>query len=298
MDIYKQIDTNKKKTATLIFLFIAFFCAIGFLFGYFFNGGDIRSGIAMLVPAFSFSAISSVTSYYFSDKMVLSMHNAKSAAEVPGTEIYQSMVENLCKVAQVPPAKLYIQKSNSLNAFATGRNPEKGVVCLTTGIIEALDKDELEGVIAHEIAHIKNYDIRLMTVVAVLVGSIALISDWLIRGRFHTSNDEDQKGFNYVAIILSVIAALLTPIIAQIIQMAISRRREYLADATGAYLTRYPQGLASALEKISSSHVPLESANRATAHMYISNPFKGKKMASFFSTHPPAVERIKRLRNM
>ena len=187
-----------------------------------------------------------------------------------------------------------------MNAFATGRDPEHASIALTQGIIDALENEELEGVIAHELSHIRNYDIRLMMVVSILIGIIALLSNWLLRAQFFRSRSDRNKDLGTILIIAGLILAILSPIIAQLIQLAISRKREYLADASGALLTRYPDGLAGALEKISQNHTPLKTANNATAHMYISNPFAGTKGAfvKLFSTHPPIEDRIKILRNM
>jgi heat shock protein HtpX len=212
------------------------------------------------------------------------------------------MVENLCITAGVPTPKVYIINSPALNAFATGRDPEHASIALTTGIIQALENEELEGVIAHELSHIKNFDIRLMTIVVVLVGSIAIISNWFFRANFfmggRKSNDKEGGQFGAIIMIVGLVLMILSPIIAELIKLAISRKREYLADASGSLLTRYPEGLARALEKISKSNTPLQTASAATAHLFISNPLKGKSLTSLFSTHPPIEDRINKLRGM
>ena len=207
---------------------------------------------------------------------------------------------NLCITAGLPIPKIYIIEDEALNAFATGRNPEHGVICLTTGLIDRLEKPELEGVIAHELSHIGNRDVLLSTVVVVLVGFVAILADLFRYWAFFGGSGGDNKDgrLKIILIIAAVILSILAPIAALLIQLAISRKREYLADASGGLLTRYPEGLASALEKISADTKPLEKANRATAHLFISNPFKGKKAKSLFMTHPPIKERIAKLRNI
>lgn len=280
--------------------FIAIFAAFSYAYGYL-TGGSSQSGIFSMVPALLFSGMTSVGSYFFSDKIVLKMHNAKEIKDRFGEEGKQivSMTHNLCKVAGLPPCKVYLIDSPALNAFATGRNPKNAVVAVTSGLVNKLNKAELEGVLAHEVAHIKNFDIRLMTITAVLVGSIALVADWGMRSMYFRGDEEGRKNGGIITLAIFILAMILTPIIARLISLAVSRQREYLADATGAYLTRYPKGLADALKKISGSTTQFESANRATAHMFISNPFKKQKsISALFSTHPPAQERIKRLTNM
>ncbi|MEK7084857.1 MAG: M48 family metallopeptidase, partial [Patescibacteria group bacterium] len=221
-------------------------------------------------------------------------------------------VENLCITAGTPMPKVHIIESAALNAFATGRDPEHASIALTTGIIDALKNEELEGVIAHELSHVKNYDIRVMTIVVVLVGTIALLSDFFFRIRFFSSiggsafggggGRRDSRGgggqVGAIIMIVGIVLLILSPIIAELIKLAVSRRREYLADASGALLTRYPEGLARALEKISQSKTPLAHASAATAHLFISNPFKKHSVSGLFSTHPPIEERVKKLRGM
>jgi heat shock protein HtpX len=229
------------------------------------------------------------------------MSGAKEITHEQGREIYH-IVENLCITAGLPVPKIYIIEDTAPNAFATGRDPEHGVICFTTGIIQKLEKVELEGVIAHELSHIGNRDILLSTVVVILVGFVTLLADWFRHWAFWggKSRDNDSGGgqLRMILIIVAVILSILAPIAAVLMQLAISRKREFLADASGALLTRYPDGLARALEKISADTEPLEAANRATAHLYITNPFKGKKVSSLFLTHPPIEERVKVLRGM
>ena len=257
-------------------------------------------GIALI-----FSGITSFFSYYYSDKIILSISGARPATRQEFFDYY-TVAENLSMSAQLPMPKLYVIDDESMNAFATGRDPKHAVVCATTGLISRLDRSELEGVVAHELAHIQNYDIRLMSIVTILVGFIALLADWMIRMSFwggggrRESKNSSQIGL--IIFVLGLLLALMSPLIANLIKLAISRRREFLADATAAKLTRYPEGLARALEKLSRDTQPLKAANKATAHLYITNPLKNHAkdsvgwFAGMFSTHPPIDERIKALR--
>ena len=290
--IYNQADKNIRLTWVYITGFLVFVIAIGYVFAQAF-GSDVILYVAVI-----FSILMSFISYWWSDKIVLSMSRAKEVTRENAREIY-NIVENLCITAGLPVPKIYIIEDSSPNAFATGRDPQHGVVCLTTGIIDKLEKPELEGVIAHELSHIGNRDILLSTVVVVLVGFVALLADWFRNWAFwgggrRRGNDENGQILMIIAIILSILA----PIAAMLIQLAISRKREFLADADGALLTRYPEGLARALEKISADPKPLAEANRATSHLFIVNPFKGKKISTLFMTHPPIEDRIKALRDM
>lgn len=290
--MYNQIDSNKRKTSILISIFIAMILLIGYVFS------DILGyGYGAMIFAFIISIIMTLTSYYKGDKIALRSTGAKGIVKGDNPYVYR-MVENLCITAGIPTPHVYIIDSPALNAFATGRDPEHASIALTTGIINALENQELEGVIAHELSHIKNYDIRVMTVVIVLVGTIALLSDMFFRMRLFGGGNRDSKNSNGVVAIIGIVLLILSPIIANLIKLAISRKREYLADASGALLTRYPEGLASALEKISKSTVPFDRASTATAHLFISNPFKKKNLTGLFSTHPPIDDRIKQLRGM
>ncbi|MEA2113652.1 MAG: M48 family metallopeptidase [Patescibacteria group bacterium] len=292
--LYTQKDKNIRKTYVLIFLFLIFIIGLGWIFSYQFNSPII------LIIAVIFSSLMSFTSYWYSDKIVLKISKAKEVKKSDNPELYR-LVENLSITAGLPLPKIYIIGEMSPNAFATGRDPEHAVIAVTKGLLEKLEKSELEGVLAHEMSHIGNRDILLQTVVVVLVGIVALLSDWFLRwsifgGRRRSDNGGGQLGT--IMVVIGFILAILSPFIALLIQMAISRKREFLADANGALLTRYPEGLAKALEKISQDATPLKVANKATAHMYIANPFKGKKVRKMFMTHPPVEERLKALRGM
>lgn len=291
--LYQEHDKNIRLTWVYMTGFLLFVIGVGYIFAGAFGNS------AILYGAILFSSLMSVASYWWSDKIVLSMSNAHELSFQENPEIYR-LVENLCITAGLPRPKIYITDDTALNAFATGRNPEHGVICLTTGIIARLEKTELEGVIAHELSHIGNRDTLISTVVVILVGFVALLADWFRHWAWFGGNrDNDNRGqFQIILMIVAIVLSLLAPLAATLMQLAISRKRELLADASGALLTRYPEGLARALEKISSDTEPLEVANRATAHLYIANPFKGKKVAKFFMTHPPMEERIAALRGM
>lgn len=298
---YDLINKNKRESWILIFSFLVVISLLGFVFS------QIYQNSSILYFAVGFSIFTSFISYYYSDSITLALSQAKEVNRQNNQELYR-LVENLCIAAGLPLPKIYIIEDTAPNAFATGRDPKHAVVCVTTGILQKLDKVELEGVIAHELSHIGNYDIRVMTLVVVLVGTITLLADWMLRATiFGNRKKESSEGSGQLQLILliaGILLAILSPIIATLIKMAVSRQREYLADASAALLTRYPEGLARALEKISSDTEPLEAANKATAHMYIVNPLKANEkgkvgfMASMFNTHPPIEERIKRLRAM
>lgn len=281
-------------------LFVVFITTLVYIYGKAAGGGLSLAGFALI-----FSGLTSFGSYYYSDKIVLSLSKAVQIQKKDYPEFYR-IVENLCIGAGLLMPKLYVIDDSAPNAFATGRDPKHAVVCATTGILEKLSKTELEGVIAHELSHIRNYDIRLMSIVVVLVGVVALLADFFMRSLWyggHRNHRDSKSSAQGIFLLIGIILAILSPIIATLIQLAISRKREFLADASGALLTRYPEGLASALEKIGKDKEPLEAANNATAHLYIANPFKGKRFdhhwfASLFNTHPPIEERIKILRSM
>jgi heat shock protein HtpX len=293
--LYTQADRNIRLTWVYITGFLVFVIGVGYVFS------QVMGTSYILYGAVIFSVVMSFISYWWSDKIVLAMSSAKEINRESAKEIY-NLVENLCITAGLPIPRIYIINDPSPNAFATGRDPKHGVIALTTGLIEKLEKRELEGVIAHELSHIGNRDILLGTVVTVLVGFIALLSDWFMRwsifGGRRGGNREDGR-LQLILTVVALVLAILAPIVAVLMQMAISRKREFLADANGALLTRFPEGLASALEKISGSSDELRVANKATAHMYIVNPLKGsraKSLSRFFMTHPPIEERVKRLR--
>ncbi len=291
--LYREKSRNIGLTWVYLTGFLIFVIGVGWVFARSLGNPNI------LYIAVGFAFFMNFISYWWSDKIVLRMSGAKEVSRENAKPIY-NLVENLCITAGLPVPKIYVIPDSAPNAFATGRNPEHAVVALTSGIIEKLDKAELEGVIAHELSHIGNRDILLGTVVTVLVGFVALLSDWFIRVSWLTGRDNDNNSgggaiFGIVALVLS----LLAPLAVTLMQLAISRKREFLADASGALLTRYPEGLARALEKISADPDQLKRVSRATAHMYIASPLKGRKrknLTKFFMTHPPIEERVKRLR--
>jgi heat shock protein HtpX len=290
MNMYHEQSKNTLKTWLLMAMFLAIIVALGWAFSEVYNNPFILTG------AIIFSIVMNIVSYWYSDKIVLSMHGAIPVTMQNNAGLYR-IVENLAITAGLPMPKVYYIPDSSLNAFATGRNKAHAAVVVTQGLLDRLNKPELEGVIAHELAHIGNKDILLMTVVVVLVGFVSLLSQLFIRTGPRFGGREPQDRRHKLAIV-GLVLAILSPIAAALIQLAISRKREYLADASGALLTRYPEGLASALEKISGS-APLRNANAATAHMFISNPFGPTgKVANLFSTHPPAQQRIAILRGM
>lgn len=262
----------------------------------------VRQDFSLAIIAALFAIPSSLIGYYSGDKIALAANRAQSVSQEEAPELHR-IVENLSITAGVPKPHVYVISSPALNAFATGRDPEHASIAVTTGLLDALERPELEGVLAHELSHVKNYDIRFSMLVAVFIGIIVILSDMVTRSMFFgggfrsRDNRENNNQLGAIIGIISIILLIISPIIAKIIQLAISRQREYLADSSGALLTRYPEGLASALEKI--SHGPsLKTASNATAHLYIANPFTGKSISNLLSTHPPIEERIKRLRGM
>ncbi|MFH0854190.1 MAG: M48 family metallopeptidase [bacterium] len=294
--MYAQINSNKKKSFFLIAIFIAVVIGLGWFFGELMGYGYEGLIIALLI-----SWAMALFGYYKGDKVALWSAGAKELEKNTNLYVWR-IVENLSITAGLPMPKIFIIPDSALNAFATGRDPKNASLALTTGIIEALEKPELEGVIAHELSHIKNYDIRLMTLVIVLAGTLALLADFFLRSQFWgfgRRRDKDDGGLGAILLIAGIILAILAPLASQLIQLAISRKREFLADASGALLTRYPEGLASALEKIS-AHSNINRASAATAHLYIANPFSGNKkfLNKLFSTHPPIEERISALQKM
>jgi heat shock protein HtpX len=301
MNIYSQISANRTKTWLLMVLFIivvtVFIQAIGFYMGL-----GYEAGIAALV----LTTLVAVIGYYSSSSMVLGISHAKEVKHDEYPDLYH-IVENLCIGSGLPMPKIYIIDDTAPNAFATGRDPQHASVAVTKGLLTKLDKLELEGVIAHELSHIKNLDIRLMAVTVVLVGFVALLADIFLRYAFFTGGGRSSGrrggsggGAGVILLVLALVMAILAPISAKLIQLAVSRRRESMADASSALLTRYPEGLARALEKISSDTEPLEVANKATAHLYIVNPLKDHVswINHLFDTHPPIQERVKALRAM
>ncbi len=296
--MYEQIAANKRKSALLVFLFVL----VIFLLGYAFDALT-GWGAAGLVAAVAFALISALGGYYASDKIALAISRARPAAKDEFPHLV-NVVEGLAIAAGVPAPRCYVIDDTAPNAFATGRDPKNSVICVTTGLLQKMDRAELEGVVAHEMSHIRNFDIRLMTLVVVMVGIMALLSDWILRsflwgGRIRRSS-RDKSGAGAILIVVGLLLAVLAPVAAALIRTAISRKREFLADASAAQLTRYPAGLASALRKIAADTEPLEAANKATAHLYIANPLLDHKgrVNRLFSTHPPIEERIAALEKM
>lgn len=297
--MYDQISTNKFKSFALVALFVALVFGVGWAFSYSLNFGPEGLIIALAVAFFS-----TWGSYWYSDRIVLAMSRARPVDRTKEPYLV-NLVEGLSIAAGIPQPRAYVIDDPSPNAFATGRNPKNAAIAVTTGLIQKLDRLELEGVIAHELAHIKNYDTLVQTLAAVMAGTIVLMSDWMVRTWLWSGRGKGGQGGGGPQVILAIIALLLlvlAPIFAALIQMAISRQREYLADANGALLTRYPDGLASALRKISADPNRLAVANKATESLYIYNPLKnyrkGGGLNALFNTHPPVEERIRRLEAM
>jgi len=296
--MWEQITRNRVKSTLLVVFFVAFVIFIGWIFGKTTVWGPAAPILAAII-----AGVMAFAGYYNSDKIVLAISRARPATKQEFPYLHNT-VEGLAIAAGLPVPKLYVIDDTAPNAFATGRNPEHSAIAVTTGLLQKLNRAELEGVVAHEMAHIADYDTLLMTLTVVMVGTVALVSDWMLRsflwggGRRRRDVGGGQAGA--ILMIVALVLAILAPIIAQLIRLAISRRREFLADANSARLTRYPEGLASALEKISSDREPLEVANKATAHLYIANPLKdiGGTINGLFSTHPPVEKRVAALRAM
>jgi heat shock protein HtpX len=294
--LYTQADSNIRKTWLFLSFFLIFIIALGWLFSY------LLESQVILWIAVIFSLLMNFASYWYSDKIVLLLTKAKSIEKKDNPELYR-IVENLSITAGLPTPKIYILEEAQANAFATGRDPDHAIIAVTRGLLEKLDRLELEGVIAHELSHIGNRDILLSSMIVVLAGIVSLLSDYFLRITYWGGGRKrDKDSGSSIFFLLGLIAAILAPIAATLIRLAISRKREFLADATGALLTRYPEGLARALEKISMDSNSLRVANNATSHLFISNPFKAKQsqnwLVKLFMTHPPVEERIKVLRKM
>lgn len=296
---YTHIARNKRRSWTLIIIFIVLIGVLGWVFGQLTEFGYGGVIIAVLIAVGM-----SLFGYFSGDSVALWTAGAKPITKEDNAYLYR-MVENLSITAGIPIPKIYLIQDNAINAFATGRDPEHASVAVTAGAIQQLENEELEGVLAHELSHIKNYDIRLMTLVVILIGIVALLSNWFFRisffggGRRGGSREGGQ--LQLVIMVVGLLLLIFAPLIGQLIKLAISRKREFLADASGALLTRYPEGLARALEKIETHSQPLSKANNATAHLYINNPFGAKSthgLARLFSTHPPIGERVSALRSM
>ena len=291
--LYTQQTKNVRKTWLLMSMFLIIVIGIGFFISEYYNNPNILYFFIL------FSILMNITSYWYSDKIALSLNHAIPVSRESHRDLW-NIIENLSITAGLPMPKLYIIEDPAPNAFATGRNKEHAVVCVTSGILQLLDKTELEGVISHELSHIGNKDILLSTTVVVLVGFISIVTDMFLRSMFwgggRRSNDREEGGGLFM--IIGIVLSILAPIFATLIQFAISRKREFLADASGALLTRYPEGLASALLKIEKYSQPMKYANTATAHLFISNPFSAKKLSNLFSTHPATEARVNALRGI
>lgn len=294
--LYSQAESNVRKTWILITGFLIFIIGLGWLFSY------LLDNSIFLIIAVVLAFFQSFFSYWYSDKIVLGITHAQPIKKKDNPELYR-VVENLCITAGLPLPKIYIINETQPNAFATGRDEKHAVVAVTRGLLEKLEKPELEGVIAHELSHIRNKDMLLQTVVVVLVGAVAILSNIFLRISFWGGARRDSRDSGGgILLVLGILAAVLAPLAASLIKLAISRKREFLADASGALLTRYPEGLARALEKISQDQSPMRAANSSVAHLFISSPFKGKQSRNWFTklfmTHPPVEERVRALRGM
>ncbi len=293
--LYSQAESNIRKTWLLFVAFLIFIIALGWLFSY------LLDNSIFLILAVIIAFLQSFFAYWYSDKIVLAMTKAKPIEKEDNPELYR-IVENLCIAAGLPLPKIFIIEEQQPNAFATGRDQNHAAVAVTRGLLEKLERSELEGVIAHELSHIGNKDVLLGTMVVILVGVIAMLSNWFLRISFFGGGRRSRDSGGVIFIILGISAAILAPIAATLIKLAISRKREFLADASGALLTRYPEGLAKALEKISADPNPMKVASNSTSHLFIASPFRGKQSKSWFTklflTHPPVEERISALRGM
>jgi heat shock protein HtpX len=286
--VYSEIAANKRKTVVIMALFAGFVAALAWLVSLYLGDDSflpfILGGTLLYV----------LISYFAAGKMAVAMNGAHQIEKKDNPRLWRT-VENLAITEGMPMPKVYIIDDPAPNAFATGRNPQHAIVCATTGLLDMMDDQELQGVMAHELGHVKNYDIRVSMIAFAMVAVVGILADTLWRISWFRDSDEDSSP---LVMVLGVVAMILAPLIAALIQMAISRKREYLADATGALTTRYPEGLASALEKIGAHGSALRKQNTSTAHLFFANPLKGKSIASLFSTHPPVEERVKRLRDM
>ncbi len=300
-----QISSNVFKTWLIMLFFSVFVIGIVYIFARGFFGYPAPDALGLTGFALILAGVMNFFSYFYSDKMVMAISGAKQIQKNDNPTLFR-LVENEAIAAGLPTPKVYIIEDTAPNAFATGRNKDHSSVCFTTGILDKLNKQELEGVVGHELSHINNRDTLLMSVVSILVGFIALLADWFLRmtwfGGIGGRDRDREEGGSAIFFAIALVAAILSPIVATLIQLAISRRREYLADASSAFLTRNPEELAQALIKISNDKEPLEAANRATAHLYIVNPLKGSEavgwFAGLFNTHPSIQDRVKALREM
>jgi heat shock protein HtpX len=288
--MYSEIAANKRKTVFIMLFFVLFVGLIAWLFSLYL-GGQPSTFYGVLIGA----AIYSVITYYAGARMALAVNGAKEIQKSDNPRLWR-IIENLSITDGLPMPRVFIMDDPSPNAFATGRNPNKSAVCATTGLLDIMNDDELQGVFAHELGHVKNYDIRVSMIAFALTAVISLIADVILRMTWFSNNRNREN--NQAFLILGIVAAILAPLVATMIQLAISRKREYLADATSALTTRYPEGLISALEKIGKVGSAMQHQNTATAHLFFANPLKGHSLTNLFSTHPPIADRIARLRAM
>jgi heat shock protein HtpX len=286
--MYSEIAANKRKTVYILFVFLLFVGALAWLLGLY--AGSMGFTYGVLVGGVIYALIM----YFAGGSLSLAVNGAQEIQKKDNPRMWR-IIENLAITDGLPMPRVFIINDPAPNAFATGRNPKKAAVCATSGLLDIMNDDELQGVFAHELGHVKNYDIRVSMIAFALSAVVSLIADFIIRMTWFRNRDEND---NQVVMILAIVAAILAPIIATLIQLAVSRRREYLADATGALTTRYPEGLISALEKIKQYGRPLQRQNTSTAHFFFANPLKGHSITNLFSTHPPIDDRIKRLREM
>ena len=299
---YQLVSSNKQRSVIIMILFVLFVSLASYIMALAFELELSIVGIALII-----SGVGAFISYWWSDKIILSISKAEPASREKYFDFYTT-VENIALGQRMPMPKIYVIHDEAINAFATGRDPKNSVICVTTGLLSRLNRAEIEGVVAHEMSHIQNYDILLMSVITILVGLVALLSDWFLRMSFfgnrkRSSNSKDSGQFQLIMLVAGFVLALLSPLIAQLIKLALSRRREFLADANAIAMTKNPEGLARALEKISQDTQPLEVANKATAHLYITNPLKNSNgaiglFANLFQTHPPIDQRISNLRSL
>lgn len=292
INVYEQVAQNKFKSGLIISLFIGFILGTIYLISQAFGYGNEFLPLALII-SFGVSSVS----YFWGDKIVVGLNGAKLANRKEFFNLY-TVTENLSMANGTPMPQVYVIDTPAMNAFATGRDPKHALICATTGLLQKLNRTELEAVVAHELSHVKNYDIRLMMIVSVLIGTLSIVINFATNSMFFGNRDNDGENNNPFVTIIGFLLIIFAPIIAQLIQLAISRRREFLADASAVKLTRQPQGLIDALKKISTDSNNLETASTATASLYISNPFKGNKVASLFSTHPPIEDRIATLTKM
>lgn len=305
MNFYQQISANRRNSFLLALIIVALLCALGFSIGYAISGG-VEGGIAATVIALIIGTLMAFGSYYAGDRLVLGVSGAREVSQDEAPQLY-NVVREMTIAANIPMPKVYVINDTAPNAFATGRDPRHASIAITTGLLQKLSREELQGVIGHELSHVRNYDIRFTLIVGVMVGSIALLADFFLRftfwggaGRRSRDRDGGGGGLQLIFFVIAIVLAILAPIAATLVQLAVNRQREFLADASSVELTRNPLGLQGALAKIATDQEVLEVANRATQHLYFANPIKKfeKRSSGLFATHPPILERINRLREL